>query len=182
MTGNARRPPRPASKTFAGLEGFGLDAWDRDRLFRLIPEAREFDWVGDLTPVGWLYHTGSVGQAIAYADLFWPRFVEHDGCVLLADRFDPPGFQRWMASTRGDRRAVEAVLNHTHLTDLFLPGGAEPTREQVVHLGRAVRDMWAAKLARDFPGRRFEVRFPEDGCEALVDYQRVETAVDPTPK
>jgi hypothetical protein len=148
-----------------------VEDWDRGRLSRLIPEARAFDWVSDLTPLGWLYHAGSVGQAIAYADLFWPRFVEHDRCVLLADRLDSATFQRWMASTNGDRRAVEAVLNHTHVADLFRPDGIEPTREQVVHLGRVLRDMWAAKLARDFPGRRFVVTFPEDGCPALVDYE-----------
>jgi hypothetical protein len=148
-----------------------VEAWDRDRLFRLIPEAREFDWVSDLTPAGWLYQTGSIGQAIAYAALLWPAFVEYDGCVLLADRLDPANFRDWMGSTKGDRRAVEAVLNHTHIADLFCPGGVEPTREQVVHLGRALRDMWAAKLALDFPGRRFAVTFPEDGCDALVDYQ-----------
>lgn len=148
-----------------------METWDRDRLFRLIPEAREFDWVSDLTPLGWLYHTGSVGHAIAYADLFWPAFVEHDGCVLLAERLDQANFRDWMASTKGDRRAVEAVLNHTHITDLFGDGGTQPTREQVMYLGRLLREMWAAKLARDFPDRRFVVSFPEDECESLQDYE-----------
>ena len=49
--------------------------------------------------------------------------------------------------------------------------GAEPTRDQVVHLGRRLRDMWAAKLARDFPVRRFVVNFPEGGCGSLQDYE-----------
>jgi len=148
-----------------------MPASDPERLFRLIPEAREFDWVGDLTPLVWLSFVGSVGQAIAHADLFWPAFVEHDGCVLKADRLDPANFSAWMTSTSGNRRAVEAVINHTHVSDLFGERGAEATREQVVHLGRVLRDVWAAKLARDFPGRRFEVSFPEDGCEAVQDYE-----------
>ena len=147
-----------------------MEAWDRDRLFRLVPEAREFDWVDDLTPVGWLWFAGTPGQAVAYAELFWPAFVEYDGCVLLAEP-DPANFRDWMASTNGDRRAVEAVLNHRHVTDLFGERGAGMSREQVVHLGRRLRDMWAAKLARDFPARRFVVSFPEDGCESLQDYE-----------
>lgn len=146
-------------------------AWDRDRLFRLIPEARDFDWVDDLTPVGWLWFAGTAGQSVAYAELFWPAFVEHDGCVLLAGRLDPANFRDWMASTKGDRRAVEAVLNHTHITDLFGERGAGATWEQVIHLGRLFKEMWAAKLARDFPGRRFVVSFPEDECESLADYE-----------
>jgi hypothetical protein len=147
-----------------------VEAWDRDRLFRLVPEAREFDWVDDLTPVGWLWFAGIPGQAVAYAELFWPEFVEYEGCVLLAAP-DPANFREWMASTKGDRRAVEAVLNHQHVTDLFGERGAAMSREQVVHLGRRLRDMWAAKLAQDFPGRRFVVSFPEDGRESLQDYE-----------
>jgi hypothetical protein len=147
------------------------EAWDRERLYRLIPEAREFDRAGDLTPLGWLFHVGSVGQAIAYGDLFWPAFTEHDGCVLLAERFEPANFRSWMASTNGDRRRVETLLNHMHLADLFGDRGERPTREQVVHLARLVRDAWAAKLAHDFPGRRFVVSFPEDECESVQDYE-----------
>jgi hypothetical protein len=147
-----------------------VETWDRDRLFRLVPEAREFDWVDDLTPVGWLWFAGTAGQAVAYAELFWSAFVEYEGCVLLAEP-DSAKFRDWMASTGGDRRAVEAALNHRHVTDLFGGRGAEMSREQVVYLGRRLRDMWAAKLARDFPGRRFVDSFPEDECESLQDYE-----------
>ena len=66
-------------------------------------------------------------------------------------------------------RAVEAVLNHRHVRDLF--AGTQPSREQVVYLGRLLREVWAAKLARDFPDRRFVVSFPEEGCEGLLDYE-----------
>jgi len=32
-------------------------------------------------------------------------------------------------------------------------------------------DIWAAKLARDFPDRRFVVSFPEGPFEDLIEYQ-----------
>ncbi len=148
-----------------------MEQWDRERLFGLIPEARPFDWIEDLSPLGWLYHAGSLGQAIAYAELFWPSFVEHDGCILLADRYEPANFQGWMESTKGDRRAVEAVLNHTHILDLFLGSETEPTRDQIVHLGATLKEMWTAKLNGEFPGRPIVVSFPSDELEDLLDYQ-----------
>ena len=80
---------------------------DRERRFRLIPEARAFEWVDDLSPVGWLANVGSLGQAIAYAELFWPSFVEHDGCILFAERFEQANFQSWVAATGDDKRAVK---------------------------------------------------------------------------
>ena len=79
------------------------------------------------------------------------------------------GYRGFMQQTGGDKRAVEAVLNHRHILDLF--SGSQPTREQVVYLGRLLQEVWAAKLARDFPDRRIVVSFPEEGCESLLDYE-----------
>lgn len=56
------------------------------------------------------------------------------------------GYGGFMQQTGGDKRAVEAVLNHRHVLDLF--SGAEPTREQVVYLGRLLREMWAKPTPR----------------------------------
>ena len=53
------------------------------------------------------------------------------------------------------------MLNHRHLFDLFL-GDQEPPRELVHHFGHVLKDMWTAKLQRDFPDREFMVSFPED--------------------
>ena len=144
---------------------------ERERMFRLIPEARAFEWVDDLSPVGWLANVGSLGHAIAYAELFWPSFVERDGCILLTGRFDQASLQRWMAAAGGDKRAVESVINHTHILDLFVKYEIEPTREQVVWLGRVLREMWQAKVDRAFPGRGVIVSFPEDAGDDLLGYK-----------
>jgi len=37
----------------------------------------------DEPELDWLYNTGSVAQALAYSELFWPCFTEHDDCVFL---------------------------------------------------------------------------------------------------
>ena len=126
---------------------------DQDKIFQFIPEATSFDWISELTPLAWLQHVGTFGQAIAFTDLFWPDFIEHDGCILRADRFDEANYQEWLKSTKGDRGAVEAVINHTHLTDLFAHQDLQPTREQLVKLGCILKEMWQAKLNRDFPSR-----------------------------
>ena len=76
-----------------------------------------------------------------------------------------------MEQTRGNRQAVEAVLNHRHILDLFYRPELKPTRAQVVYLGRLLKEMWAAKLQRDFPGKRFVVSLSEEEIEELLDYQ-----------
>jgi hypothetical protein len=40
----------------------------------------------------------------AYRRIFWPNFIEHDGCVFLA--FDEAIYQQWFHQTRGDKRKI----------------------------------------------------------------------------
>lgn len=122
-------------------------------LLKLIPESSQYDWIEDLTPSVWLQHVGTFGQAIAYADLFWPEFIEHDGCILRKDRFNEENYKEWMKSTGGDRAAVEAVINHIHLSNLFPHSDHNPTHAQLVQLGGMLKDFWTAKLERDYPKR-----------------------------
>ena len=109
----------------------------------------------------------------AWRDVLWPDFGEHDGCIFCR-KMDAAGeviYQDWMAQTGGDRRRVEAVMNHHHIADLI--GGVVelPSHEVVLAIGRLLRELWTAKLSRDFPDRKFVVSFPEDYSADVVDYE-----------
>lgn len=136
----------------------------------LVPETR--DWNGDhgIELDDWIGCMGSFEHAIAYGELFWPDFVEHDGCVFFAG-FCEESCRGFMQQTGGNRQAVEAVMNHRHIRDLFCSPELKPTQAQVVYLRRLLKEVWAAKLQRDFPGKRFVVSFPERPSENLLDYQ-----------
>jgi hypothetical protein len=132
----------------------------------LIPELGQ--WHTDID--SWIEVVGRFDHAIAYGHIFWPEFKIHQECVLFAD-CRTESFVQWMKETGGDLTAVEGVLNHRHILNLFQSNEFKPTREVVLHLGRLLQDMWSSKLARDFPGRKIIVSFDEDFCEELVDYQ-----------
>ena len=108
-----------------------------------------------------------------WQNVLWPQFAEHDGCVFSHElcESDKQTFRDWMEQTAGDRRAVEAVMNHLHIVDILEHTLDSPSREAVLTFGRLIRDLWTAKLARDFPDRHFIVTFPEDHCNDLVDYE-----------
>ncbi|WP_435016072.1 hypothetical protein TA3x_003632 [Tundrisphaera sp. TA3] len=144
--------------------------WDRDRLLELVPEAEAVTWEPDHTALDWIQWAGTAGQAIAYSQLFWPDFVEHDGCLFLADGFDPDNYQHCMESSNGDRTRVESVINHRHILDIF--DQSPPSRAQIMHLGKVLQSMWGTKLRAEFPGRAVVVWFPEDeDLSDDLDYQ-----------
>jgi hypothetical protein len=88
------------------------------------------------------------------------------------DEMSERNYQSWLAKTNGDKKRVEAVMNHEHILDIFSRSHHErPTREVVVYIGRLMKDILQTKLGRDFSDRTFVVEFVEDGVEDLADYQ-----------
>ena len=118
--------------------------------------------------MNWLALFGSLDHAQAFAVLFWPAFVRHDGCTFL--ELDEKIYADWLASLKGDKTRVEATMNHRHICDLLPCPERETTREQITSVGNLLRETWSAKLRNDFPGERFTVQFSEDYREDLIDY------------
>ena len=113
----------------------------------------------------WLFATGTVEQALAYSELLWPDFVEHQDCILLHCVAD--SFPTWKDQL-GDLSKVEAMLNHVHISDFF---HRESSHDLMISLGHVLKDAWTMKLARDFPGRRFCIEFYDERSEDPTDYQ-----------
>jgi hypothetical protein len=134
----------------------------------LVPETQAWNDGKGIDLEAWIGCEGRLEYAIAYGELFWPDFTEHDGCVFFAG-FNEDSYRGFMQQTGGNRQAVEAVMNHSHIIDLF--PGSRPAREQVVYFGRLLREIWATKLAHNFPDRKFVVSFTEEPSEDLLDYE-----------
>jgi hypothetical protein len=120
---------------------------------------------------GWINCMGSFSLAVGYASVFWPLFSEYDGYVLR-DGFSIESLRGFEAQTPGDRRAVEAVMNHLHVADLQYAGCPDLSRDKIIILGEALKEIHEVKLRHDFPHRSFEVSFWQpDDPEDLLDYQ-----------
>jgi hypothetical protein len=119
----------------------------------------------------WIASVGNYEQLIAYGHVLWPDFLEYDDCVFFADRFSEQNYRVFMERTKGNKRAVETVMNHTHIMDICCNAQPRPNRDMILFVGRLLKDMWQAKLNRDFPKRRVMVSFPEEFQEDLVQYE-----------
>jgi hypothetical protein len=105
----------------------------------------------------WANCTATPEQLIGASRILWPEFIEYDGCVFDAARFGAPNYEAWFKSTKGNRGAIERVVNHVHIVDLFGSDEVQPSYAQVVYLENVIAQMLRAKLALDFPGRHFTV-------------------------
>ena len=61
------------------------------------------------------------------------------------------------------KRAVESIMNHRHLSDLFVNQPPEPSRRLVDEAGGLLEELWFSELRMAFPDRDFVVRyFPDE--------------------
>jgi len=136
---------------------------------KLVPELADWNNGNGISIDDWLSCKGDFQLAIAFSRLFWPDFVEHDGCVFF-DGFSLESYRGFMEHCKGDRASVEGVMNHRHLLDSFAPASDSATADQLLYLGGVLRDAWQTKLSRDFPSRRFEVTFDHGSPDDLLEY------------
>jgi hypothetical protein len=100
----------------------------------------------------------SPAGAVALARLLWPVFVVEQGCVLIEGHYTPEGLTQWLHQTNADIPAVEAVLSHVHLWDLFAQDPADDAVNAVLlDLLQVMAATWRYALAQAFPDRQFVV-------------------------
>jgi hypothetical protein len=123
----------------------------------------------------------SVTTAREVAQLFWPDFIEINGCIFAA-------FQCYggVPNMSGGKSEAECFINHTHILDEFrnratsenctpyLEALSEtvnvveatynemhPDFISACDLGVKIARMWAAKLKLDFPQHQFRVYYTQ---------------------
>jgi hypothetical protein len=140
----------------------------------LIPELKLWNAGGGADIDTFQCGRGSYELLIAFGRLFWPEFIEHDGCVFFKSKFTVDSYNEWMKTCDGDRTAVEVVFNHEHIVDMFgASPDPEPKRDVVIYCGRMLREIWQTKVDAEFRDRRIVVDFndDEDPTEGLLSYE-----------
>jgi hypothetical protein len=100
---------------------------------------------------------GGASMVVACSYLFWPLFTEVNGCILLAERYEPTTFQLWWRRLSGSISEVERAVNHVHLWDLFGQDVDELQDGTLDELAHVIAKCWELALSETFPSRSFEV-------------------------
>ena len=140
----------------------------------LISDLQQWNNGDGIDVESWVGCVGNLPLAIGFGSLFWPRFVLYRGYVLFAS-FSETALDSFIGCCNGDRRAVEATMNHRHLLDFFCDANdgepsAEPNDAQLRHFGRLLREMWQAKVKLDLPAEDVVVSFQDEPVADWLDW------------
>jgi hypothetical protein len=148
-----------------------------------LPDIREIrsTWTGaGVESTGlWTYlnFKGSVQLPYGFASLFWPDFVDAGGAMILAEKYSKESFDSWYQHFDGDLTAIEKMMNHVHVEDLFMNGPSDDDLDDGVWntVLTVLESCWRAAATERFPSEPVVVETwdPEDGSTLqLVIYRQ----------
>jgi hypothetical protein len=124
-------------------------------------------------------------RAFAVMRLLVPDFVEMRGCVLRRESYAPENLEHWWTTLDGDVSAIEEMINHVHLWDVFLGLSHSPLEDRALaEFGTSMALTWEAALLQRFPERRFVVEFlaePESHYGPTVSFHSLRDGIQLAP-
>lgn len=145
---------------------------------KVLSDFKDYASSSDKSRFGvWDYLNGRAdfSLAAAFSKLFYPEFIVVDGCVLLAEHYDPLNFQEWKNKLNGDGKRIESIINHVHVHDLFLRANdrtSDPSIYEVI--GTTMKKCWRCALSEAFPQKKFKITYgtePDEYGPTLTFYQ-----------
>ncbi len=117
-----------------------------------------------------------LNSALAFSKLYFPDFVEINGCLILEFRFNPLVFEQWFTKYEGDVLKTEFMCNYYDLADFFhINSGDESNFElgrKDWELAKILQASWKITCKAVFPDKDIKVEIVErEGTPSITLYQ-----------
>ncbi len=102
-------------------------------------------------------------------EVLFPRFIEWDGCVLLAqnEQLDLPN--KFIPTPYcPDKTGFEAGENHIHFSDYLEKVHKNPL--EGLRIALEIMDIWTCRLKKKFPETKFLIILSFDGEDAILRF------------
>lgn len=119
----------------------------------------------------WVGCEGRFALAVGYTTIFWPEFVEFEGYILRKG-FSESSLRGFESQQGCARKGTEWLMNHLHIADTHHHGCPDISKDKIILLGTALKEIYEAKLQFVFSNRpcTVELHIPEDK-DNLIEYQ-----------
>jgi len=102
---------------------------------------------------------------LGICELLAPETLVYEDRVYFARFFTPENLESWKATDTyraGGMRAVQAVINHEHMSDLFMVARDYLSGESFVRVAQTIGAAWKGHLEARYPDRTFVLEVPGD--------------------
>jgi len=119
-------------------------------------------WGGhmDASLVDYVHARLNPEMLLGFMELLWREVIEVDGRVYWAEDFSAENLAEWKQTEtfrQGGMSAVQAVINHVHVEDLFHTVRGQVSVDNLCFVACVLGAAWRGRLEAAFPGRPFSV-------------------------
>jgi hypothetical protein len=128
---------------------------------------KEYKQLENLNPGSWdigeyLNLKYDINGAIAFSKLYFPDFIEYDGCVILGFRFNKLIFKQWYDKFNGNKSEVERMCNFYEIKDYFHLNQVSYSNEEeynkaLTAFAAILKSSWEINLRILYPSQSFQV-------------------------
>lgn len=108
---------------------------------------------------GWEYANRNLTlyDVLYLGELLFPRIVEFEECVFLEAHFSENQFRNWHYELKGDLSAVEHMINHVHVYDVFDKAEMDTPEWAFEEVAQLLFDSWKMWFETKHPALHIEV-------------------------
>ncbi|RFM25828.1 hypothetical protein [Deminuibacter soli] len=121
--------------------------------------------------VNWKY---DMNAALAFSKFFFPDFLEVDGCIILAFRYNTESFAAWKAHFEGNIPLIEAACNRYEVADYFFNTDIytddEHYHRALIAFAHVLKSAWEFGIKNLFPDRIFVFELFENQKETSITF------------
>jgi hypothetical protein len=128
---------------------------------------KEYNALEELNPGRWnigeyLNLKFDLNTAIAFSKLYFPDFIEREGCILLGFTYKEETFNQWYDIFKGDIPAIESKCNLYEIADYFhlnrsLNESLDSYNKAIDEFGKVLKTSWEINCKILFPDKNFVV-------------------------
>ncbi len=132
---------------------------------------KDYEILNDLNPTNWdiseyLDLKYDINAALAFSKLFFPDFVEEQGCIILAFRFNDQNFEEWIKHFDGNKSEVERICNSYDVADYFkfnrhVDESGDQYNKMIEEFAQVLKSSWEINCKLLFPDRKYIVEISE---------------------
>lgn len=100
-------------------------------------------------------------DVLVASEIFFYDFVEFENCVFIESKFSEENYYHWKKKLVS-KIAVEKVINHIHVYDLFANCTDEVDESVFVDIGKRIRKILQLLLQSQYPNKNIIVEYLND--------------------
>lgn len=98
-------------------------------------------------------------EVLILSSLFFPKLIEVEGCIFLDSKYDYENYLLWKKEFNNDRTAMEKMINHTHIYDIFSNCTDKIEDTIFEQVGQLLQSSWSNFFCKQFPEKTIIVEY-----------------------